>query len=82
MSAMPLIALSESGLFSTTSVITTPVSAARLDAVSESDSCPVATSSFEILGMPYVLKRAKNTETENTVGNSNSARASCMECAS
>ena len=48
------MARGEDGWCNTTSVKMTPVSAARLEAVSSFASCPVATRRREIEGIPYV----------------------------
>ena len=48
--------LSDEGLLRANSSRRTPVSAVRLDAVSDVASSPVATSKEDTLGMPYVLR--------------------------
>ena len=54
MRAIACIVLSEDGLFNANSSSKTPVSAVRLDAVSEFASSPVDTKSEETVGTPYV----------------------------
>ena len=54
MRAMASMVLSDVGLFRPNSSKSTPVSAARFDAVSLFLSSPVATSREDMLGMPYV----------------------------
>lgn len=61
------MALCDFGSLRTTSVMITPVSAARLEAVVGLESCPVATSIFEMVGIPYVLNRAKKIEIEKVL---------------
>ena len=54
MRAIAWMALSDVGSLSANSSSRTPVSAIRLDAVSTSESSPVATSRDDTLGIPYV----------------------------